>query len=183
MRMNSREQSKRIDQGLNTPPKPNPGKSDGVFYFYRAAAVLGVGTCVALTPTVHARSSAGYQAMTQGRMASGSYWSSTRRWGRGMRSKLTSKESYSSSPILGRPGAISSESTPEWVPSPISPSKPGSEYNDLRSTRKREVVIVVNGVQVCDPVKLEYDITPFKIAARSVWTWEQMGRIRSARDS
>ena len=39
--------------------------------------------------------------------------------------------------------------------------KPGNEFNKLLLIiRKREVVIFVNGVQVCDPVRFDYDLTP-----------------------
>ena len=39
--------------------------------------------------------------------------------------------------------------------------KPGNEFNKLLFVmRKREVVFFVNGVQVCDPVRFDYDVTP-----------------------
>jgi formylglycine-generating enzyme required for sulfatase activity len=50
---------------------------------------------------------------------------------------------------------------PSMGPIKHSAIKPGNEFNKLLLIlRKREVVIFVNGVQVCDPVKFEYDITP-----------------------
>ncbi len=62
--------------------------------------------------------------------------------------------------------------------------KPGNEFNKLLLlVKKREVVIFVNDVQVCHPVRFDYDVTPDQVTIRSYWARNETGRIRSGRDS
>jgi hypothetical protein len=57
--------------------------------------------------------------------------------------------------------AASRQIDPKLGPIKNAAIKPGNEFDKLMLIiRKREVVIFVNGVEVCDPVMFAYDVVP-----------------------
>ena len=151
---------------LNTPPKPNPGKSDGVFYFYAPRGGPWRGWDMRRFDSDSTCEVVGRVSGDDPRKNGA--WSvlvlNTSGLGRGMRVKINIKGELFVEPNPWPAGSDFLRVDPRMGPIAHPAIKPGSEYNDLLLiVRKREVVIVVNGVQVCDPVKLEYDITPSKL--------------------
>jgi serine/threonine protein kinase len=150
---------------LNTPPKPNPGRSDGVFYFYAPHGVWrgwdmhhfdSDSTCEVVGRV------SGDDPKRDGA------WSvlvlNTAGLGRGIRVNINIKGELFVTPSPWPVARDFVAIDPRLGPITHPAIKPGHKDNRLRLiVRKREVVIMVNDVQVCGPVKLEYDLTPAKL--------------------
>ena len=147
---------------LKTPPTPNQGVSDGVFYVYAPRRVWRAwnrhrfdsdSTCEVVG------------RVTGDDPAKKSAWSvlvlSTSGTPRGMRVNINLKGELFVEPNPWPGGKDFLKVDPRIGPVAHPAIKPGGEYNKLLLlVRKREVTIFVNDVQICDPVKFEYDLTP-----------------------
>jgi hypothetical protein len=155
-----------LSKDLTARPDPNPGVSDRVFYFYAATGVPWrlwdirrfetECTCeVVGRVTGDDRSrDAGWSVLLLS--ASGT--------GRGFRVNINIKGELFVTPSPWRGARAYVNTDPRIGPVTHPAIKPGSAYNNLLLTvRTREVVIIVNGSQVAEPVKLEYDVTPAKL--------------------
>jgi Sulfatase-modifying factor enzyme 1 len=153
----------------DVPHDPGHGQSDGVFFVYspggfHAWDIHGVGTDCTCEVVGRVLSNDPRRA---------GCWSvlilRTVAPYRGFRVKINIKGELFLDPNPWPGGKEFSQIDPRFGPI-IHPSiKQGCEYNKLLLVvRKREVLILVNGVQVCGPVKFDYDLTPAKLEFSAV---------------
>ena len=148
-----------LPSDVNVPYDPNHGRSDGVFFVYSGLwnihGFRSDGTCevVARVLSDNPRKTAAWVVGVTNQKADG----------RGFLIKINVKGE-----LFLEPSPWSKafrQVDPRIGPITHSAIKPGNEFNKLLLVmRKHEIVIFVNGVQVCDPVRFEYDVTPSVLA-------------------
>ncbi len=144
---------------LNIPHDPNHGRSDGVFFVYSPAGFYGWdmhdirsdGTCEVVGRVVSEdpkKTDAWAVLVTAKSLI------------RGLFIKINVKGQLFLEPSPWRKADAFRKIDPRMGPIVHPAIKPGNEFNKLLLVlRKREVVIFVNDVQVCEPVKFDYDVT------------------------
>jgi serine/threonine protein kinase len=147
---------------LSVPHDPDHGQSDGVYYVYSAGGwhgwnIDGIpadGTCEVVARLVSDDPSNGGSWSVQVARAFGSEE-------RGFVIKITLKGELFLEPNPFKKAAAYRLIDPRMGPILHPAIKPANLSNKLLLLlRKREVVIFVNGVQVCDPVRFDYEVTP-----------------------
>ena len=151
-----------ISRGLS---HASPGQSDGVHFVYspqgwHAWPIHGIrtdGTCEVVSRVLSDNPSktAAWLVIVQNPTAA-----------RGFLIKINVRGEFflEPSPWYGKEAAAFRQIDPRIGPIVHPAVRPGNEFNKLLLIlRKREVVIFVNGVQVCEPVRFEYDITPARV--------------------
>ena len=144
------------------PSHPSHGRSDGVYFAYSPKGwnawpvhrMLSDGTCevVARVLSDNPRKTAAWFMIVNSTTAE-----------RGFLIKINERGGFSlePSPWYGKEAAAFRKTDPRMGPNMHPAIRPGNEFNKLLLIlRKREVVIFVNGVQVCEPVTFDYDVTP-----------------------
>jgi serine/threonine protein kinase len=150
---------------LNIPHDPNHGRSDGVFFVYSPGgwsawnlhAIRSEGTCevIARVLSENPSKTAAWTVSVVNQVSSE----------RGFFIKINVKGELFLEPSPWPKAAAFRQIDPKRGPITHTAIKPGNEFNKLLLImRNREVVIFVNGVQVCDPVRFNYDITPSVLA-------------------
>ena len=146
-----------ISQG---PSHASPGRSDGVYFAYSPRGwhawpvhdIRSEGTCevVARVLSDNPTKTAAWQVDVLNKAET-----------RGFLIKINVKGELFLEPSPWKSAEAFRQIDPRMGPIRHPAIKPGNEFNKLLLIlRKREVVIFVNGVQACDPVRFEYDITP-----------------------
>ena len=150
---------------LNIPHDPNHGRSDGVFFVYSPGgwsawnlhAIRSEGTCevIARVLSENLCKTAAWTVSVVNQVDSE----------RGFLIKINVKGELFLEPSPWPKAAAFRQIDPKRGPITHTAIKPGIEFNKLLLImRNREVVIFVNGIQVCDPVRFSYDITPSVLA-------------------
>jgi formylglycine-generating enzyme required for sulfatase activity len=136
------------------------GRSDGVFYAYSPESwkawpiydIRSGGTCevVARVLSDNPTKTAAWQVLVDLKSDL-----------RGFLIKINGKGELFLEPIPWKGAEAFRQIDPRMGPIRHPAIKPGNEFNKLLLLlRKREVVIFVNGIQACDPVRFDYDVTP-----------------------
>ena len=145
----------------NTSRDPPHGRSDGVYFVdapggsfwgWNIHGIRSDGTCevVARVLSEHPARTAACLVLVSSKSAP-----------RGFLVKINVKGELFLNPSPWKQAAAFRQIDPRTGPIMHPAIKPGTAFNKLRLIiRKREVVIFVNGVQVCDPVRFNYDLTP-----------------------
>jgi serine/threonine protein kinase len=151
-----------LPRDLAVPHEPKHGRSDGVYYVYAGGGqqnwnvrrVDSEGTCevVARVLSQNHEQNAAWALRLFNRVGQES---------RGLLIKITVKGELFLEPLPSKQAAAFRRIDPRIGPIKHPAIKPGHEFNTLLLTiRNREVAICVNGVQVCGPVRFEYNLTP-----------------------
>jgi hypothetical protein len=147
---------------LNVPHDPDHGQSDGVYYVYSRGGWHGWnihripadGTCEVVARLVSDDPGKGGSWSVQVARSFGSEE-------RGFVIKITLKGELFLEPDPFKKVAAYRQIDPRMGPILHPTIKPANEFNKLLLLlRKHEAVIFVNGVQVCDPVRFDYEVTP-----------------------